>query len=92
MRECRRIGRLRRDIPYDGPGGVKELKEYQQRVARGRLIAGYASGYLLEAAPETLLPYLGKWRELLEPHMPMFRFRIGEPPEPPLWVQRLGEL
>ena len=92
MRECRRMGREHTGIPYDAPGGVKALKEHQQRVARGRLIAGYANGYLLDAVPDYLVPFLWNWREYLDPPMPRFSFPLAEPPELPRWIRCLREL
>ena len=89
MRECRRLGRREDALPYDAPGGVKELKEYQLRLARGRLLAGFAHNIFPDDAPESLRPFLGQWREYLKPPMPAFKFGVPNKPEPPLWVNAL---
>lgn len=89
MRESRRWGRREDSIPYDAPGGVKELKEYQQRRPRDRLLAGDAHNLIPNEAPDSLGPFLGQWRDYLEPPMPALQIAIPTKPNSPRWVNAL---
>jgi beta-phosphoglucomutase-like phosphatase (HAD superfamily) len=78
--ECRRALR-NAGVPYEE--GIQQLKEWQNDMARWRLLAAFSEGLRGDLPPELVSPLVESWSERPYPQFPSLPLELPAPPEVP---------